>query len=119
MEACKHPDLSGCDASCECTCDACQERYEEKWLERAVTENLCRNCGVPNVLTPESLLKEQHTHFFSPCPDCIERFDVCMKLAKLCESCHSYTEGECLNCKCMCNEDDTSGCDNCRSNAYK
>jgi hypothetical protein len=100
MEACKHSDISGCGISCECLCDSCQADYEMRWAKHADKENLCVSCGVPNELTPENLLAEQYTHFFQPCPACTDRFKECMKLAKLCESCHSYTEGECKNEKC-------------------
>ena len=100
MEACKHTDISGCDATCECLCDSCQVQYEAAWAKRAAEKSLCVDCGVPIELTPESLLAEQHTHFFQPCPACTDRFKECMKLAKLCESCHSYTEGECKNTVC-------------------
>jgi hypothetical protein len=134
---CKHLDISGCDARCECWCDSCQIQYEAGWMKRAEEEKLCLGCGVPYDLTPNSLLKEQNTHFFQPCRDCAERFSACMKLAKLCESCHSYTEGECkspenlgylarppaepvLRCKnCICEGSEDCNCYNCRSNAYK
>ena len=112
MEACKHVDLSGCGATCECFCDSCQIQYEIGWDKRATDENLCHDCGVPLELTPENLLKEQTTHFFQPCPKCFERFDECMKLAKLCESCHSYTEGECFDCRC--DKTETCACYKCR-----
>ena len=114
---CKHLDISGCDHTCECWCDACQDCYEQKWMARAEAENLCKECGLPNVLTPESLVKEERTHFYRPCKDCTERFTECMKLASRCLTCHFYTEGVCKNC--LCDESDSCHCWNCRSNAYK
>ena len=122
---CKHLDISGCGPSCECWCDACQSQYEAGWIKRAEEENLCLGCGVPYELTPESLLKEQNTHFFQPCRDCAERFKACMKLAKLCENCHSYSEEDCKSpedlgylarCrKCVCDKTDTCNCYTCRA----
>jgi hypothetical protein len=98
--ACKHADISGCDATCACTCAECQVRFEIEWAKRAIAENLCSLCGVPRDLTPETLLRGRHTHFFQPGPDCVEPFDACMKLAKLCQVCYTYVDEDiCRECE--------------------
>jgi len=117
---CKHVDISGCGPTCECHCDSCKMRYEEAWAKRSAEEHLCIKCGVPEELTPESLLKEKDTHFFEPCNDCAERFSACMKLAKLCENCHAYNEDGSqrpggLGCKnCRRDESDRCTCESCQ-----
>lgn len=96
MEQCNHADISGCDMECDCACTICLNSYIEKWDKMVVELNLCSACGVPNALTPDTLIQHQHVHFFDPCDDCIERFQICMAIAQLCEVCHSHIDA----CKC-------------------
>jgi hypothetical protein len=109
MDECMHNDVSGCGINCECYCENCQAHYEDNWSKRVINEHLCPGCGVPLTLTPETLVKTQHIHFFDPCTVCSPAFKACMAMANLCETCHSYVEGECVNCKC----EETATC-NCR-----
>ena len=109
---CKHLDVSGCDITCACWCSDCQEQFEINWARRAEEKGLCISCGVPTFLTPETLLAEQHTHFFQPCPRCEAAFSACIAMAKLCERCHSYRGDEPCK-KCTCDKTDSCACHEC------
>ena len=93
---CKHADISGCAGGCECICDTCHQAFTENWDLTVKRFSLCPKCGVPLVLTTESLLEHQYMHFFDPCDDCEERFLISMAVARLCEVCHSHMDA----CKC-------------------
>lgn len=90
----------GCD-NCECQCDGCQEIFETAWEKHVEEENLCMDCGVPKVVTLESLIKEQYTHFFQPCPACAPVLKACLAAANLCETCRAPLNGICKKCTCL------------------
>ena len=101
---CRHPDLSGCDNTCECWCDTCQTTYEDFWKKIIVKENLCDRCGVPKVMTLAKLLNAQYIHFFKPCESCRPAFKECMAAAKLCELCRGTLSGSiCTKCESYSN----------------
>ena len=112
MNTCDHKDISGCDAKCACICDACQAVFESNWQVTVTDKDLCPDCGVPVSLTPDNLLSSQYTHFFDPCPICAPYFKICMKMASLCETCHSHIDGECR--LCVCKESVECECRECR-----
>ena len=101
---CLH-DGKECDDTCQCHCDGCQEIFETAWEKHVEKENLCMDCGVPKVVTMESLMKQQYIHFFQPCPACISAVKACLAAANLCEMCREPLNGICKKCTCLGTED--------------
>ncbi len=79
-----------CPPTCDCWCDACQDRYEEDWSKRVAEEHLCNACGMPQgQLTLERVNKFQYVHFYLPCRGCTHSYREFMKKEGLCMICRS------------------------------
>jgi hypothetical protein len=99
-------DCSGGNGTCQC--DICQEEYEAAWDRKVAVENLCRTCGVPKVLTMESIFDTQYTHFFMPCPECRDKLDDFLAEAGICILCRGkIQDGACPRCDAK-NDSDSS-----------
>ena len=99
---CRHPGTKDCGKSCECTCDSCQEYFEELWDKYTEKWELCRTCGMPDTMTLESLDKYKEWHFFQPCEACKPAYVALMCEQRLCVTCQGplLPYGTCRGCDC-------------------
>jgi hypothetical protein len=97
-----HKGTTDCSRRCECTCDACQEYYEKVWDAYTKECNLCSGCGMPPVLTLESLNAYKEWHFFQPCQACKPAYVARMCDLRLCVGCQGplLPYGICRGCDC-------------------
>jgi hypothetical protein len=104
MEAvpCKHADTKDCGKTCECTCDGCQEYYEQLWEKYTEKCNLCHDCGMPRAMTLASLDNYREWHFFQPCEGCKPSYVAFMCEQRLCVACQGplLPYGICRGCDC-------------------
>jgi len=102
MEACKHTATSECTNKCQCTCDSCQEYYEELWDKHTKLYGLCFECGMPNDMTLTSLSNYRDWHFFQPCEACKPAYLALMCEKRLCVACQGplLPYGLCRGCDC-------------------
>ena len=113
---CLHNGLSTCDESCECTCEYCVEQYEINWDACTAAKNLCKTCGIPTLITLDTLLETRLTHFYSPCDKCKPAYLGLMKLEGLCHQCQGPLSANlCPGCHCTENVE-TCGCRQCVAN---
>ena len=102
-----------CDASCECQCDECQERYEAGWKLTAEKENLCLACGMPYDLTKNRLVEFQYVHFYDPCSSCKPLIQALLKAENMCATCRNpLIDGSCV--KCLCTKESGCMCHDCK-----
>ena len=84
-----------CDASCQCCCDACQERYEAGWARQVAEKNLCALCGIPKgELTFERLEEFKYVHFYQACDDCHPLVCAFLQKEKRCCACRTPLKGD-------------------------
>ena len=94
MDDCQCDDCSG---FCECQCSVCQDAYEAAWIKTVNEKNLCVQCGIPRVLSIESLWDTQYSHFFSPCQECKEALASFLTFMGLCSICRNpLIDGTCV-----------------------
>jgi hypothetical protein len=100
MEACKH-EKTDCDNTCECTCDHCQEQFEERWTGIVENQGLCDACGMPKEMSVELLAESQYFHFYQPCEGCREGYLALMAKHAMCIQCQgSLVDNKCPGCFC-------------------
>jgi hypothetical protein len=113
---CLHNGLSSCNESCVCSCDYCTEQYELNWDAYTTEKSLCKNCGIPTLITLDTLAETRFTHFYSPCESCKKAYLEFMKLEGLCPQCQGPLSAN-LCPGCYCTEDvETCGCRQCLAN---
>ena len=114
-KTCLHKEEPNCKA-CACSCDYCTDQYERDWDVQISKKNLCKFCGIPTLITLDTLLESRHIHFYSPCEACKKPYLEFMKLEGLCHQCQGPLSGNvCPGCFCTENVE-TCGCRQCVAN---
>jgi len=112
---CSHNGIMSCGDSCVCSCDYCVEQYELNWDAYTSEKSLCKACGIPTLITLDTLAETRYTHFYSPCDACKKPYMEFMKLEGLCHQCQGPLSGNlCPGCYCTENAE-TCGCRQCVS----
>jgi hypothetical protein len=64
-----------------------QAAYEAAWLVQVAEKNLCDVCGIPKIVTIQSLWDTQSAHFYEPCSTCKPIVEAFFLSAGLCLHC--------------------------------
>ena len=109
-DICTHTDRedSSC-LKCLCNCSECERQYTKEVANAAGWSNICKNCGLPEIITTTP------SKSMIPCVNCIKRYDDYFIKAHICPRCHNdeLDSLTCSSCRCLCILRTHASCSSC------